>query len=231
MRCNAADARLDWESGSTKPPAESWLSTDAPKTAATMARRTEPQIIHRYLRATIRPKERTRGAYDPSGTFQPQEANAWRGRWQEIIRDRLQRASQLRDSLAAVPLFSSCSKRDLQIVARHIQVLSLPANTELIRQGDRGDAFYILLEGEASVHRDGRQVAVVRPGDHVGELALLDPAPRDASVTACSDVVIGVLGARVFNAIVRDVPAMNAKLLRALARRLRELDLQSAPCP
>ena len=103
--------------------------------------------------------------------------------------------------------------------------------TELIREGDRGDAFYVLLEGEAAVSRDGEQVAVVRAGDHVGELALLDPAPRDATVTASTEVVIGVLGARVFNAIVRDVPAMNAKLLRALARRLRALDLQREARP
>ena len=58
------------------------------------------------------------------------------------------------------------------------------------------------------------------------ELALLDPAPRDATITASTDVVVGVLGARAFNAIVRDVPGMNAKLLRALARRLRDADLK-----
>jgi CRP/FNR family cyclic AMP-dependent transcriptional regulator len=135
---------------------------------------------------------------------------------------------QLRDSLADVPLFSTCSKRDLQIVARHIQVVGLPRESVVIREGDAGDAFYVLLEGDATVSQDGQPIAVIHAGDHFGELALLDPAPRDATVRATTDVVIGVLGARAFNAIVRDVPGMNAKLLRALARRLRDADLHRA---
>jgi CRP/FNR family transcriptional regulator, cyclic AMP receptor protein len=144
-----------------------------------------------------------------------------------ILRDRLTRGAQLRDSLAEVPLFSSCSKRDLQIIARHIHVIDLPPETVLIREGERGDAFYVLLEGDATVSQDGHETALIRAGDHFGELALLDPAPRDATVTAGTDVTVGVLGARAFNAIVRDVPGMNVKLLRALARRLREADLKS----
>jgi CRP-like cAMP-binding protein len=110
-------------------------------------------------------------------------------------------------------------------VARHIHIVELPPGTVLIREGDAGDAFYVLLDGEASVSQRGHQIAVVQPGSHFGELALLDPAPRDATVTAGTEVTVGVLGARVFNAIVRDVPGMNSKLLRALARRLRDADL------
>jgi CRP/FNR family transcriptional regulator, cyclic AMP receptor protein len=143
-----------------------------------------------------------------------------------IFRGRLKRAAQIRDSLAEVPLFSTCSKRDLQIVARHMHVIELSGETVLIREGETGDAFYVLLEGDATVSQDERQIAVVHAGDHFGELALLDPAPRDATITASTDVVVGVLGARAFNAIVRDVPGMNAKLLRALARRLRDADLK-----
>jgi CRP/FNR family transcriptional regulator, cyclic AMP receptor protein len=143
-----------------------------------------------------------------------------------IFRGRLKRATQIRDSLAEVPLFSTCSRRDLQIVARHMHVIELSGETVLIREGETGDAFYVLLEGDATVSQDERQIAVVHAGDHFGELALLDPAPRDATITASTDVVVGVLGARAFNAIVRDVPGMNAKLLRALARRLRDADLK-----
>jgi CRP/FNR family transcriptional regulator, cyclic AMP receptor protein len=143
-----------------------------------------------------------------------------------IFRGRLKRATQIRDSLAEVPLFSTCSRRDLQIVARHMHVIELSGEAVLIREGETGDAFYVLLEGDATVSQDERQIAVVHAGDHFGELALLDPAPRDATITASTDVVVGVLGARAFNAIVRDVPGMNAKLLRALARRLRDADLK-----
>jgi CRP-like cAMP-binding protein len=147
-----------------------------------------------------------------------------------IFRGRLARGAQLRDSLADVPLLSSCSKRDLQIIARHIHVVDLPPETVLIREGEKGDAFYVLLEGDAVVSQGGDQTALIHGGDHFGELALLDPAPRDATVTAVTDVTVGVLGARAFNAIVRDVPGMNGKLLRALARRLRQADLKR-PAP
>src|SRR2546430_6634822 len=137
----------------------------------------------------------------------------------EIFRGRLTRGAQLRDSVADVPLLSSCSKRDLQIIARHIHVVELPSETVLIREGEKGDAFYVLLEGDAMVSQDGDQTALIHAGDHFGELALLDPAHRDATVTAVTGVTVG-------DAIVRDVPGMNGKLLRALARRLRQADLK-----
>jgi CRP-like cAMP-binding protein len=133
---------------------------------------------------------------------------------------------QLVSGLAAVPLFSACSKRDLQIVARHVEVVELPAGTEVVTEGTPGDAFFFILGGEAIVRRRGRKVATLGPGRFFGELAVLDPGPRDATVVAATPLSVGVLGARVFRAIVRDVPAMSEKLLRGMAQRLREADLR-----
>jgi CRP/FNR family transcriptional regulator, cyclic AMP receptor protein len=133
----------------------------------------------------------------------------------------------LQQVLATVPLFATCSKRDLQIVARHMQVVAVPAGTALMREGDQGDAFYVVLDGRAVVEAKGRPVGVLRSGDHVGELALLDPAPRNATVTAATEMTVGVVDARTFAAIVRDVPALTGKLLAALARRLRERDREA----
>jgi CRP/FNR family transcriptional regulator len=131
----------------------------------------------------------------------------------------------LTSGLAAVPLFSACSKRDLQIVARHTEVVNVAAGTLVVEEGGKGDAFFFILAGEAKVRRRGRTVATLGPGRFFGELALLDPAPRDATVVATSPLTLGVLGTRVFRAIVRDVPAMSEKLLRGMAQRLREADL------
>ena len=132
---------------------------------------------------------------------------------------------ELISGLATVPLFSACSKRDLQIVARHADVVEVPAGTAVVEEGGKGDAFFFILAGEAAVRRRGRMVVTLGPGSFFGELALLDPAPRDATVVAVSPLTLGVLGARVFRAIVRDVPAMSEKLLRGMAQRLREADL------
>jgi CRP/FNR family cyclic AMP-dependent transcriptional regulator len=136
---------------------------------------------------------------------------------------------ELVSGLAAVPLFSACSKRDLQIVARHTDLLQLPAGASVIEEGGKGDAFFFILRGEAAVRRRGRTVAALGPGRFFGELALLDPAPRDATVVAVAPLTVGVLGARVFRAIVRDVPALSEKLLRGMAQRLREADLHDVP--
>jgi CRP/FNR family transcriptional regulator len=132
---------------------------------------------------------------------------------------------ELVSGLAAVPLFSACSKRDLQIVARHAGVVEVPVGTAVVEEGAKGDAFFFILAGEAVVRRRGRKVATLGPGRFFGELALLDPAPRDATVIAISPLTVGVLAARAFRAIVRDVPALSEKLLRGMAHRLREADL------
>ena len=129
--------------------------------------------------------------------------------------------------MAGVPLFAACSKRDLQIIARHMQVLAVPAGTVLMREGDHGDAFYVVLDGRAVVEAAGRRVGMLAAGDHVGELALLDPAPRNATVTAGTDMTVGVVDARTFAAILRDVPPLTGKLLAALARRLRQRDAEA----
>jgi CRP-like cAMP-binding protein len=96
----------------------------------------------------------------------------------------------------------------------------------LTPEGELGDGFFVIIEGRAAVTREGRPVATLKSGGYFGELALLDPAPRDATVVAETPMVVGVLGARVFRAVVRDVPALTDKLLRGMARRLREMDLR-----
>jgi len=108
-----------------------------------------------------------------------------------------------------------------------MQVVAVPEGTVFIREGEPGDAFYVALEGDAVIERESRVVGRVGPGDHVGELALLDPAPRSATVRATTPMVLGALDAPTFNAIVRDVPALTSKLLRALARRLRSRDAEA----
>ena len=123
-----------------------------------------------------------------------------------------------------MPLFSACSKRDLGIIARHTEMADVPAGTKVTEQGDDGDAFYFVLEGEATVEHNGRVVDRIGPGGFFGELALLDPAPRDATVVADTPMALGVMGARAFRAILRDVPGMTEKLLTGMARRLREMD-------
>jgi CRP-like cAMP-binding protein len=145
----------------------------------------------------------------------------------------MKQRDQLIELLADVPLFSACSKADLRIVARHATEVEAPADTVLVQEGETADTFFVLLNGEASVRKKGtakrsRRVATLGAGSYFGELALLDPAPRNATVAATTPVTLAAISARVFRTLLREVPAMNEKLLTGLARRLREADASSA---
>ena len=139
----------------------------------------------------------------------------------------MSRRDDLISHLGEVPLFSKCSRRDLQTVIKHVEVLALHGGAQVISQGQAGDAFYVLLEGAAVVRRNGRKVGELGPGDYFGELALLDPAPRNADVVAAGDVEVARLDAGSFRTMLRSVPAMNERLLAGLARRIRDADRKS----
>jgi cAMP-dependent protein kinase regulator len=134
------------------------------------------------------------------------------------------RQSDLIAHLEEVPLFSHCSKRDLQTVARNTEVLEFPSGARVVSQGEAGNAFYVLLDGNAYVARNGQRVGELHPGDYFGELAILDPAPRNADVVAQSPVSVARLLVKPFRQMLKDVPAMNERLLAGLAHRLREAD-------
>jgi CRP/FNR family transcriptional regulator len=133
--------------------------------------------------------------------------------------------------LAAVPLFGRCEPRDLRIVARHAEVSTIEAGSPLVRQGDEGDALFVLLAGSARVDRDGADVGLLGPGDYFGELALLDPAPRAATVTAVEGCEVAVLSVRMFRVLLREVPEIAAELLAQMARRVRDAGGDAPPTP
>jgi CRP/FNR family cyclic AMP-dependent transcriptional regulator len=133
---------------------------------------------------------------------------------------------EVREGLATVPLFADCSNRDRQIIARHALLVDVPAGMDVVEEGTPGDAFFFVVDGQATVRRKRRKVATLGPGSYFGELALLDPAPRDATVTSDTPMTLGILGPRAFRSLIRELPALNEKLLRSLVRRLREADLR-----
>ena len=131
------------------------------------------------------------------------------------------------DHLASVSLFSSCSRKELQTIARASDEMSIPAGKTLVEQGDIGRECFVILEGTATVTRNDRRVASLGPGAYFGELSLLDKGPRTATVTAETPLTVLVLGPREFSAVLEQVPGMAHKLLAALASRVRELDTQA----
>ena len=124
--------------------------------------------------------------------------------------------------LEQVALFSRCTKADLKIVARHVESMHVASGRTIVRAGAEGDALFVVLDGSATVERDGQVVAELAAGDYFGELALLDPGPRAATVVATSDADLAVLGVRMFRVLLRELPPLGAKLLADLASRVRD---------
>jgi CRP-like cAMP-binding protein len=128
------------------------------------------------------------------------------------------------DHLAQVPLFSACSKKDLQTVARAADEVGIKAGKVLVEEGKPGHEFFLILDGKATVLRGKKKVATLGPGQYFGEMALLDRGPRSATVVAETDMDLLVLGQREFSGVVDEVPALAHKLLATMAQRLRESD-------
>jgi CRP-like cAMP-binding protein len=126
--------------------------------------------------------------------------------------------------LGQVPMFQDCTEEELSAVAYLASPRALEGGTAVVREGEKGSEFFLLMMGTATVSRQGREVADLKPGDYFGELALFDPAPRDATVTADVPLTVAVLERDRFRTALDSVPALRDALLRGMARRLHELD-------
>ena len=125
------------------------------------------------------------------------------------------------DRLAHVPLFSDCSKRDLQTVARVVRTIPHKKGTVIAREGDPGVGLFVLMDGTAEVSIGGKKRVNLGPGDFFGEIALLDGGPRTATVTATSDVQLLGLTEWVFRGLMVEHPSIALKTLQQMAGRLR----------
>jgi len=129
--------------------------------------------------------------------------------------------------LKSIWLFSSCTGAELRKIRASLDALTVPAGKVLVEEGRIGQEFFIIVDGKATVSRNGRKVATLSAGDHFGELALLDRRPRSASVTSTTHLDVLVMSQRQFNGLLESVPTIARKLLSALATRLREADAKA----
>jgi CRP-like cAMP-binding protein len=125
--------------------------------------------------------------------------------------------------IKSVPLFARCSKKELGEIAGLADEIDLPEGKRLIRQGERGREFFVLLDGEVDVARDGESIQTMTAGDFFGEIALVSNVPRTASVTATSPVRVLVVTDRDFRTLLEQTPQIQLKVLEALAERLAQL--------
>ncbi len=124
--------------------------------------------------------------------------------------------------LKGVELFEAVPSDELAAIARIATEVRIEAGRPVLREGEPGDSLYFVVEGRAAVHKDGRAIAELGERGVFGELALLDPGPRSASVDATTDLVLLEIKRDDFVEILATHPEVPLGVIKMLARRARE---------
>lgn len=130
--------------------------------------------------------------------------------------------------LKNIPLFSDLSDMEIEAISKLASSRTFNKNTMVICEGDRSDSLYVILSGQVRVFLsgdDGKEVTlnIQKEGEYFGELALLDDAPRSASVVTTESSRLAVISKAAFDECMEKNPCIALKIIRGLARRLREL--------
>jgi CRP-like cAMP-binding protein len=124
-------------------------------------------------------------------------------------------------------LFSECTDDELERIAALTHAIRVPAGHAVVREGDEGSEFYMIVDGVHRVTVEGEPVAELGPGSFFGEMALLDGGERVATVTAVTDAELLVLHRDEFNDVLAmAMPTIAPRLLAVVGRRVRELEVR-----
>ena len=128
--------------------------------------------------------------------------------------------------LQNIPLFSNLEQKELDALSSHAVTKTYPKNSVIINEGDRTDSMYVIMSGRVKiVLTDENQKEVIidiqHAGDYFGELALLDEAPRSASVKTMENSTFLIISKHQLQKCLREHPEIGIGLIRGLAQRLR----------
>ncbi len=132
----------------------------------------------------------------------------------------------MREILRAVPLFSEFSDTEIDAIAALVSTRRHPGKMLIVQEGEMGDSMFIILKGSVKVSSyttDGREVVLclLGKGSFFGEMALLDAAPRSATVTTMEDTELGHIRQTDFARLMLQMPQLTRKLLAEIVGRLR----------
>lgn len=131
------------------------------------------------------------------------------------------------DVLVDVPLFADLSRRHLSKVAALARTKRFPARTSIVTAGTNADAFYVILDGKATVRAGNRRIPLVS-GDYFGEMALLDGGVRSASVVADTEMLVMAIPRRGFLKLLESEPKIAISIMSTLAHRVRSMQATSS---
>jgi len=129
------------------------------------------------------------------------------------------------ETIRRMPIFKFLTYNELVLIMNITTVNDIGPNEQIIAEGDEGEDLFIVLKGNVKVHKGETEIVTLRDGDHFGEMALIDKAPRSASVTALTDTKLLQIGRTNFFEIIRKKPRLATKLLwsflQVISDRLR----------
>jgi CRP-like cAMP-binding protein len=127
-------------------------------------------------------------------------------------------------ALASIDLFAGLSKKDLAAIDRLMTPVDIKAGKEFIKEGTSGREAFIVVEGTASVWRNGKLITTVGKGAIMGDMALLAGVHRSATVRAETDMTLEVLNRKEFDQLLDQSPGLARKLLVSTIKRVHELE-------
>ena len=136
-------------------------------------------------------------------------------------------ADELVESLKRVPLFAGVRDKELGRLAKAMRDSRFNEGEVITTEGRSGVGFFLIEDGNATVSLRGEIVRTLGPGDHFGEIALIDEGPRSATVTASTDLRCRGMAAWEFKSFVQEHPEVAWPLLETLASRLRDAEERS----
>jgi CRP/FNR family cyclic AMP-dependent transcriptional regulator len=128
------------------------------------------------------------------------------------------------ETLRRVPLFAGVKRRDLGRLAKVMSERTFTEGEAITTEGQSGVGFFVIEHGNATVSLKGEILRTLGPGDHIGEIALIDEGPRSATVTATTDLRCRGMAAWEFRSFVQEHPEVAWPLLQTLAARFREAE-------
>jgi CRP/FNR family transcriptional regulator, cyclic AMP receptor protein len=131
--------------------------------------------------------------------------------------------------LKQAPLFACLSARQLRRVAASAEEVRYGPRRTVVREGARGDSFYVIAEGTATVQQGSRTIATLGPGDFFGEMSLLDGDPRSASVIAATPLRTVRVARSGFHRVLDTDPSIARTIMVELAGRIRRLESPPSP--
>lgn len=126
--------------------------------------------------------------------------------------------------LSSVKLLAGMPERDLKEIAQQAREVRHPTGTQITVRGREGVGFMMILEGQAAVSTPDGGERSLGPGDHFGEMALLDQEGRSATVTATTDLVLAAIADWNFKPFLLKHPEVAYRMLQTLSRRLRDAE-------